>query len=75
MNEDTINMDIRRFLKQVGINAQREIEHAILHAVDGGRLQGNESITLSMRLEVPTLDIHQTIDGRIRLESDDEDQI
>jgi hypothetical protein len=33
MNEDTLNMEIRKYLKIVGVSSQREIEHAILKAI------------------------------------------
>lgn len=36
MNEDTLNLDIRKFLKNVGITSQREIEHAVFKAVESG---------------------------------------
>ena len=29
MNEETLNLSIRKFLKMVGVNSQREIEHAV----------------------------------------------
>lgn len=38
MNEDKFNMEIRKFLKQVGVTSQREIEHAVIKAVESGRL-------------------------------------
>ena len=31
MNEDSLNMEIRRFLKKVGITSQREIEKEIYY--------------------------------------------
>lgn len=67
MNEDTFNMDIRKFLKKVGINAQREIEHAVLRAVDNNELQGTETLAVSITLEVPELSIHHKLDGDIHL--------
>ena len=33
MNEETFNLSIRKFLKMVGVNSQREIEHAVATAV------------------------------------------
>jgi len=67
MNEDTFNMDIRKFLKKVGINAQREIEHAVLRAVDERRLSGTEELKVSMTLDLPELSIHEKLDGKIHL--------
>ena len=67
MNEDTFNMDIRKFLKKVGINAQREIEHAVIRAMDDNKLKGTENLNVSMTLDVPELDIHHKLDGNIHL--------
>ncbi len=38
MNEDRFNMDIRKFLKVVGVTSQREIETAVREALAKGRL-------------------------------------
>ena len=34
MDEDTFNMEIRKFLKKVGVTSQREIEHTVLKAIE-----------------------------------------
>jgi uncharacterized protein DUF6494 len=38
MNEDMFNMSVRKFLKKVGVAAQREIEHAVREAAANGTL-------------------------------------
>jgi predicted NUDIX family NTP pyrophosphohydrolase len=39
MDEDAFNMAVRKFLKEVGVTSQREIERvAREHKVEGGRL-------------------------------------
>lgn len=48
MNDDTLNMSVRKFLKQVGITSQREIEYAVLKAVDSGLLNGTETLEVHM---------------------------
>ncbi len=68
MNEDTLNMEIRKFLKMVGIRSQREIERAVLNAIDDGTLTGSESLSVKMTLELPDLDIKHELDGSIKLE-------
>ena len=35
MDNETLNLSIRKFLKMVGVNSQREIEHAVAKAVAG----------------------------------------
>ena len=68
MNEDTLNMEIRKFLKKVGITSQREIEHAVLKAVEEGRLGGSESIEVKMTLNAPAIGVSHSIEGTITLE-------
>ena len=36
MNEDTFNMEVRKFLKRLGVTSQREIEQAVREAVAAG---------------------------------------
>ena len=68
MNDDVLNMAIRKFLKQVGITSQREIEHAVVKAVENGALNGTEILEVHMSLTVPSLNINYQIDGEIALE-------
>ncbi|BBA34564.1 uncharacterized protein sS8_2616 [Methylocaldum marinum] len=68
MNDDTFNMDIRKFLKKVGVTSQREIELVVHDALQAGKLLGNEKFAVKMTLEVPALNIRHVIDGEIALE-------
>jgi Family of unknown function (DUF6494) len=68
MNEDTLNIEVRKYLKTVGISSQREIEHAVLKAVEAGALRGSETLTVKMTLEMPALNISHCIEGTIKLE-------
>lgn len=68
MNDDVLNMAIRKFLKQVGITSQREIEHAVSNAVDSGLLNGTETLDVHMSLTVPALDLTHQINGQIEIE-------
>ncbi|NQZ54121.1 MAG: hypothetical protein HRT93_07705 [Piscirickettsiaceae bacterium] len=68
MNDDVLNMAIRKFLKQVGITSQREIEHAVSKAVDSGLLNGTETLDVHMSLTIPALDLTHQINGQIELE-------
>lgn len=68
MNEDTLNMEIRTFLKRVGVTSQREIEQAVHDALREGRLSGNEKLAVSMTLEIPRLNLTHRIEGEIGLE-------
>jgi len=68
MNPETFNMSIRKFLKSVGVQSQREIEHAVEKALAEGKLKGTEALPAKMTLTIEGLAISMTIDGRIALE-------
>jgi hypothetical protein len=68
MNEDVLNMSLRKFLKKVGVTSQREIEMAIREAVDTKRLKGDERLKASVRLAIPSIGLDVPIDGTIELE-------
>jgi len=68
MNEEKMNMDIRKLLKQFGVTSQQKIDHVIFKAIEEGKLQGNESFDVKIRLEIPALNLSHEIDGRIALE-------
>ena len=68
MNEDKFNMELRKFLKKVGITSQRDIEQAVHQAVNSGKLQGSESLQAKMTLTIQSLDLTTEIDGTIALE-------
>ncbi len=68
MNEDAINMEIRKVLKKVGITSQREIEKALQAAFDSGKLSGNEQLSVSVRLEMPDIGLVHALDETIKLE-------
>jgi hypothetical protein len=52
----------------VGINSQREIEHAVEKALADGSLSGGESLKAKMTLEVPGVKLKVDFDGDIKLE-------
>jgi hypothetical protein len=68
MNEETFNLSIRKFLKMVGISAQREIEESVAKAVAGGLIAGTESFPATVTLEVAHLKLNVKFDGEIRLQ-------
>ncbi len=68
MNEETLNISIRRFLKMVGINSQREIERAVTKALEEGLIQGTESFPAKATVEIAGLNLSVNIDGEIKLQ-------
>ena len=67
MNEDKVNMEIRKFLKKVGITSQREIEKALQEADAAGKL-GAGPFKASMTLEIAGLDLSHTVEGEIAVD-------
>ena len=43
MDEDVFNLQIRKFLKKVGIQSQRAIEKAVRDGIESGQLTGSET--------------------------------
>ena len=68
MHDDTFNLEIRKFLKQFGVTAQREIERAVEAGRAAGTLRGNEALRTRAVLAVEGLGTLATIDGEIHLE-------
>ena len=68
MNEDTFNLQVRKFLKKVGVTSQREIEKAVREAIETGALSGNEKVRASVTLKLPQLGVELDIDDHIALD-------
>ena len=68
MNDEALNMSIRKFLKTVGVNSQLAVEKAVRKAVAEGRLKGNEVFPAAMTLTVGKLNLEVKFDGEIKLE-------
>ncbi len=67
MDEEALNTSVRKFLKKVGVTAQREIEKAVRDAVAAGRLKGDEKLPAKMTLSVGGIDLSLVIDGSVDL--------
>lgn len=67
MNEDVFNMSVRKFLKQVGVTAQREIENAVREALSEGELTGNEKLAAKAVVTLAGTDLNLVVDGEIEL--------
>lgn len=68
MNEDTFNLQVRKFLKKVGISSQREIERAVREGIESGALEGTEKVEATVHLSIPALGVSLDIEDRIALE-------
>lgn len=65
MDQETFNLSIRKFLKMVGVNSQREIEQAVQKSL--GKLEGTDAVAVKVTLEIPSLGVKVPFDGEIRL--------
>jgi hypothetical protein len=68
MDEDVFNGSIRKFLKTLGVSAQREIEKAVRQAVAEGRLKGNEKLPATATVTVREIGLSHEVKGEIELE-------
>ena len=67
MNEEVFNIQLRKFLKKVGIQSQREIEQAVRKGIETGSLDGTEILSAEMLLRVPAAGVEATIEDEIAL--------
>lgn len=67
MDDDQFNINIRKYLKKVGITSQREIENAVRSALDSKAMNGEETLDVKVRLTIGALDLSVDIDGEIGL--------
>jgi hypothetical protein len=68
MDADALNMQIRKFLKQVGVTSQREIEQAVQAAIESGRVAPGVALKARMTLEVEGIGLEHRVDGELRIE-------
>ena len=67
MDEEVFNLEVRKFLKKVGVQSQREIEQAVRYNIEKGTLSGTETLPVSVVLRVPDVGVEVSIDGEIGL--------
>jgi hypothetical protein len=67
VDEEVFNMSVRKFLKKLGVTAQREIELAVRERVDGGDLQGDEALDATATITVDGLSRDVVVKGTISL--------
>jgi hypothetical protein len=68
MNDETFNLSIRKFLKMVGVNSQREIEQAVAKAIAARTISGTESFPAKVTVEIAGLGLDVKFDGEIKLQ-------
>lgn len=68
MDDDVFNMEVRRFLKQLGVTSQREIETAVRDAIDAGRLAADASVSVKATVTIDSLDLDHVVTATLRLQ-------
>ena len=71
MSED-FNMSMRKFLKQVGVTSQREIEKAVRDAASSGQVPDSGSLPATMTLSIPALGLEHIVEHAFRVAVDDD---
>ena len=67
MDEDNLNLEIRKFLKKVGISSQREIENYIRKKFTDGRIKEGQSIEVTMNLSSEDGELSHSIKEKINI--------
>ena len=67
MDEDQFNTSLRKFLKQVGVTSQREIEKAVRDAIAAGRIKGHEKLNAKMVLTIDGVGLVHEVSEPIEL--------
>ena len=67
MDEDVFNLQIRKFLKKVGIQSQRAIEKAVRDGIESGKLTGGEVLQAKVKLTVEAAGVDHDIEDTIAL--------
>ncbi|MFU8896126.1 MAG: DUF6494 family protein [Gammaproteobacteria bacterium] len=65
LDEEKFNLEIRKFLKVVGITSQREIEKAVREAVASGKLKPGNPVAARVTLELPGLGVRREISEQL----------
>ena len=65
MDEDKLNIEIRKFLKKVGITSQREIENYVRKKFSKVDIKNNQSIEIKMEFTSNDGDLSHTIKEKI----------
>jgi hypothetical protein len=64
MNEEKLNQSVRKFLKQVGVTSQREIEIAVRSAAEAGTLPAG-GLNVKVVLHCPELGLEHEVSGQL----------
>ncbi len=67
MDHDNLNIEIRKFLKKVGISSQRVIETFIIEKLKNGEINVGDEIALEMNLSISNMEKNHVIAEKIKI--------
>jgi hypothetical protein len=67
VDEEVFNMSVRKFLKKLGVTAQREIELAVREQLERGELHGDETLDATATVAVAGVSRDVVVTGKISL--------
>ena len=68
MNEEKLNLDIRKFLKKVGISSQKIIENYITNSLEEGNLKTKDEVEIEMKMIIKNQNFEHIIADKIKIE-------
>ncbi len=68
MNEEKLNLSVRKFLKNVGITSQRRIEDKVREKIKSSSISSSKKIIISAQLFSEELNLNEKIEGEIEIE-------
>lgn len=67
MDEDRLNISVRKHLKEFGVTAQRAVETAVRERMQAGQLKEDEALKVKTTLEIAELGLVHVVEGEIEL--------
>ena len=67
MNKDNLNIEVRKFLKKVGISSQRIIETSLTSKFENGEIKVDDEIELEMNLSIKNFQEDHLVKEKIKI--------
>ena len=67
MDDEKLNISVRKFLKNVGISSQRNIEEKVREKVKSGDITNSSKVKIKARITSDDINLDDTIEGEIEI--------
>ncbi len=67
MDDEKLNISVRKFLKNVGISSQRNIEGKVREKVNSGDITSSSKVKIKARITSDEINLDDTIEGEIEI--------